>query len=172
MPRYADREPLTPDEREGSEAQRERRYYYQNFRQAVGRSGAAYGVAKLDDGMLAVDCILDDGTTRRLGVWSDWSDAVKVQDYCVQRDVATKLALIQLYEYANYLPLEKLLEDAVAFGELPRRRVRLTLEVDVDMRGTDEEIASYVLFHTRAGSSVKAARVVKFDGPRLKEPKP
>jgi hypothetical protein len=167
--RFSDGEPLiTP---EGSDSQRERRWYYTNFRQAAGRSGSAYGVGHTADDRWGIECVLPDGTKRRLGAVDRWEDALRIQDYCVQRDTAVKLAIIELYENANYTPLEKLLADALTFGQLPRRRMRVTLEVDVEMRGTDDEIATYLLFHARSGSSVRAARVTSIEGPRLEEPR-
>lgn len=166
--RHSDRAPLiSAEEREGSEAQRERRWFYTTFRQAGGKGGATYGVGRTPDDKWGIECVLPDGTHRRLGVVDSWEDAARIQDYCVQRDIATKLAMIELYEHANYEPLEKLLKDALVFGQLPRRRMRVTLEVDVDMRGTDDEIKTYLLFHARSGASVSAARVVSIDGPSL-----
>jgi hypothetical protein len=119
-----------------------------------------------------VHCVLPDGTTAQLGLWDNFEDGLRVQDYCVQRDTVVKMALIELYENTNDEPLTKLLEDALTFGQLPRRRVRLTVELDVEMRGTDEEIKSYAVFHCRGGSGVRAARVTGFDGPRIEEPRP
>lgn len=171
MTRFSDGEPLIggPD---GSVAQQERRWYYTQFRQAQGKDASSYGLGRTEDSRWGVECVLPGGTHRRLGIWDSWEDAIRVQDYCVQRDTVTKMCLIELYENANYEPLEKLLGDAIAFGQLPRRRVRLTIEVDVEMRGTDDEIRTYALFHTRAGSGIRAARVTSFDGPRLEEPRP
>lgn len=172
MSRFSDGATLSTETREGSEAQRERRWYYTNFRQASGRGGSAYGVGRTQDDRWGVECVLPDGTHRKLGVLDTWEQALRVQDYCVQRDVAVKLAMIELYEHANYEPMEKLLADALTFGQLPRRRMRVTLEVDVEMRGTNDEISNYLLFHTRAGSSIKAARIVEMEGPELEEPRP
>lgn len=172
MTRFADGAPLITNE--GTEDQQERRWYYKNFRQSFGRSGSAYGLMRLEDGRWRVDCILDPqdpGSAKRLGVWDSWEDALRVQDYCVQRDVVCKLALIQLYEHANYEPMEKFLTDAVAFGQLPRRRLRVTLEIDIEHRGTDEEAKAYALVHLRTVGGIKAARVVSIEGPRLEEPK-
>lgn len=152
--------------------QKERRWYV-HFRQAnIGAHGtpAAYGLARTSDDRWLVDCQIPGREPMRLGVWNLYEDALRVQDYCVTRDTATKLALAQLHEQANYEPLEKLLADAVQFGQLPRRRVRVTLEVDVELRGTDDEIKSYLLQHARSGISIKAARVVSLEGPRLEEP--
>lgn len=157
---------------EGSEAQRERRWYYTQFRQASGRGGSAYGVGRTADERWGVECVLPNGDHKKLGVLDTWEQALRVQDYCVQRDVAVKLAMIELYEHANYEPMEKLLADALTFGQLPRRRMRVTLEVDIEMRGTDDEIANYLLFHTRAGSSIKAARVMEIVGPPMEAPRP
>lgn len=153
-----------------SEAQQERRWFYHSYRQAFGRNGSAYGLGRTINQRWAVDCVLPNGTKRRLGAWDDFEDGLKVQDYCVQRDTAVKMCLIELYEHGNPDPLEKLVTDARTFGQLPRRRVRVTLEVDVEMRGTDEEIKTYLLFHLRGGISIKAARVTGFEGPRIKEP--
>lgn len=162
-------EPLTI---EGSEQQQERRWYVANYRQAAGRGGSAYALMLSPDKRWVVECVLSDGSKRRLGAVDDYETALRVQDYCVQRDTAVKLALIELYQNANYDPMEKLLADAASFGQLPRRRVRLSLDVDVEMRGTDDEIKTYLLFHLRGGVSVKAARVTSFDGPRIEEPHP
>ena len=168
--RYSDRAPLTQDEREGSIEQRERRWFYTQYRQAQGKSAAAYGVGRTEDNRWGVECVLHDGRRMRIGVWSQWEEALRVQDYCVQRDIATKLALIELYENANYEPLRKLTSDALTFGQLPRRRLRVTMELEVEMRGTDDEIRSYLNFHVRTASRVSAARVTKLEGPRLEEP--
>lgn len=172
MSRFSDGATLSDEIREGSEAQRERRWYYTNFRQASGRGGSAYGVGRTADDRWGVECVLPNGDHKKLGVLDTWEQALRVQDYCVQRDVAVKLAMIELYEHANYEPMEKLLADGLTFGQLPRRRMRVTLEVDVEMRGTDDEIASYLLFHTRSGSSIRAARVTTLVGPPLEEPRP
>jgi hypothetical protein len=120
--------------------------------------------------MWIVDYRIGSKDPLRIHVCDSYESALRLQDYCVTRDMATKLALAELYERGNYEPMEKLVADALTFGQLPRRRVRLTLEVDVEMRGTDEEISSYLLLHARSGISVKAARVTGFNGPRLTEP--
>lgn len=160
----------SPDE--GTIDQQERRWYFNNFRQASGRGGSAYALARDTNNRWHVLCYLPDGEARPLGIWDDFESGLRVQDYCVQRDTAVKMALIELWENGNYDPMDKLLSDAVTFGQLPRRRVRLTLEVDVDMRGTDDEIKTYALFHMRGASSVRAARVTGFEGPRIEEPRP
>lgn len=155
----------------GSEDQQVHRWYVTNYRQANGRPGAAYELAHDPEMRWSVACVLPDGTKRRLAVFDDYETGLRVQDYCVQRDTVVKMSLIELYENGNPDPLEKLIYDAATFGQLPRRRVRLTLEVDVEMRGTDDEIKTYALFHTRAGSGIKAARVIDFEGPRIEEPR-
>lgn len=154
-----------------SEDQQVRRWYITNYRQANGRSGSAYALARDINNRWTVQCVFADGTTAQLGLWDDFESGLKVQDYCVQRDTVVKLALIELYENANEEPLIKLLNDALTFGQLPRRRVRLTMEVDIEMRGTDDEIKAYAIFHCRGGSGVRAARVIDFDGPRIEEPR-
>lgn len=168
MSRYSDTNPLIIES--PSDNQQERRWYYTNFRKAFGQSGSAYGIARTEDDRWLVDCHLPDGRKLKLGTWNEWEEALKIQDYCVQRDVMVKMALIELYEHANYEALESLLTDALLFGRLPRRRVRVTLEVDIEMRGTDEEISSYLLLHVRSGTAIKTARVAGIDGPRLEEP--
>lgn len=155
-----------------SEEMQERRWFALNYRQSAGRMGSSYGLVRGPDGRFGIDCILPDHTLRRLGVVDSYEDALKIQDYCVQRDNVVKMCLIELYEHGNYEPMDKLMSDAVNFGQLPRRRVRLTLEVDVEMRGTDEEIRAYAIQHIRHGSGVRAARVSKFEGPRIEEPRP
>jgi len=155
----------------GSEDQQVQRWYVTNYRMANGRPGSAYELAHDANMRWSVACVLPDGSKRRLAVTENYESGLRVQDYCVQRDTLVKLSLIELYENGNPDPLEKLIDDALTFGQLPRRRVRLTLEVDVEMRGTDEEIKTYALFHTRAGSGIKAARVTDFDGPRIEEPR-
>lgn len=166
-----------PSDRAGDSLWATERRWYVMFRQAhVGAHGtpAACGLVRSEDPNGNVSWVVDyrivGREAMRLGSWSSYEEALRVQDYCVTRDTATKLALAELYERANYEPLAKLLEDAVQFGQLPRRRVRITLEVDVEMRGTDEEIKSYLLLHARSGISIKAARVIDIEGPRLSEP--
>jgi len=156
---------------EGSVEQRERRWYVNSYRQAAGRQGSAYAVEReADSDVWWVKVYLPNGEQRHLGHY-DFETALRVQDYCVSRDTVTKLALIQLWEYGNSDPIEKLLTDAQTFGELPRRRVALTIEVHMDMRGTDEEIKNYVQQHMRTSPRCKAARVVDFNGPRIEEPR-
>lgn len=171
MTRHSDRDPLVGSDAP-SEAQQERRWYYHNFRQAFGKMGATYALGRGPDTRWFVECILPTGDKRRLGSWPDFEQGLRVQDYCVGRDTAVKMALIQLYEHANYDPMEKLLEDALTFGELPRRRIRVTVEIDVDMRGTDEEIKYYIEASCRTMTCAKAARVTEMDGPRITEPRP
>lgn len=172
MSRLGDSAQLPSDNAGDSLWQAERRWYV-HFRQShVGAHGspAACGLARTADDRWLVDWRIAGREPMRLGTWDLYEDALRVQDYCVTRDTATKLALAELHERANYEPLEKLLADAVAFGQLPRRRVRLTIEVDVEMRGTDAEIQAYSLQHVRSGISVRAARITQFDGPRIEEP--
>ena len=162
--------PLTA---EGSDDQQERRWYFHNFRSAAGRGGSAYGLARDDNMNWHVLCYLPSGDVRPLGIY-DFETGLRVQDYCVKRDTVVKMALIELWERSNSEPFERLLEDAQAFGELPRRLVRLKLEVQVELRGTDAEIENYVLQHCRGASGIRAARVIpgSFDGPRIEEPSP
>lgn len=166
-----------PSDKPGDSLWASERRWYVMFRQAhVGAHGspAACGLARSEDSEGTVAWIVDyrvqGRDPMRLGSWPSYEEALRVQDYCVTRDTATKLALAELYEHANYEPLEKLLKDAVQFGQLPRRRVRITLEVDVEMRGTDAELQAYTLQHVRSGISVRAARVVTIEGPRIEEP--
>ena len=154
-----------------SEDQQVHRWYATNYRQANGSAGSAYQLAPDDQMRWRVSCILPNGVARSLALVEDYESGLRIQDYCVQRDTMVKLSLIELYENANADPLEKLIDDALTFGQLPRRRVRLTLEVDVEMRGTDDEIKTYALFHMRSVSSVRAARVIGFEGPRIEEPR-
>lgn len=175
--------PLIPDEptpldeaagdRSGyATASAERRWYYHAFRQAWGKAGSTYGLSRDRENTWRLECILPGGIKRSLALLDSYEEALRTMDYCAHRDTAVKLALVELYENANPDPLEKIINDGKMMGELPRRRLRLTVVVDVEMRGTDEEIRAYVEFHTRAGSSIKAAKVTDVSGPRLEEPRP
>lgn len=152
----------------------ERRWYYHAFRQAFGRGGSAYALSRnASNNEWRLECVLPDTSKRSLALLETYEEALRVMDYCVHRDTAVKLALIELYENANPDPLERLINDGKVFGELPRRRMRFTVTVDVEMRGTDTEIISYLEAHLRhAGTFVKAAKVTGVEGPRLEEPRP
>ena len=170
--------PSSPAEAAGEDpsrayASQERRWYYHAFRQAWGRAGSTYGLSRTaGSNTWRLECILPNNTKRALALLDNYEEALRVMDYCAHRDTAIKLALVELYENANPDPLEKLINDGRVFGDLPRRRMRVTLQLDVEMRGTDEQIKSYVELHCRSGLSVKAARTVNLEGPRLEEPRP
>lgn len=151
----------------------ERRWFYHAYRQAWGRGGSAYGLARsANNNEWRLECILPDGTHRALALLDTYEQALRVMDYCTHRDTAVKLALAELYENANPDPLERLINDGRVFGELPRRRLRVTVELDVEMRGTDEEIKSYIHHHIRTSPHIKNVAVGPVTGPRLEEPRP
>lgn len=171
--------PTPPDEAAGEipelrQAFEERRWYYHAFRQAFGRGGSTYALSRsrTQENSWRIECILPGGNRRTLAALDSYEDALRLLDYCTHRDMAVKLALIQLYEHGNIEPLEKLVAEGKITGELPRRRATLQLSIVVEMRGTDEEIRSYVEAHCRASLHIKAARVTQLAAPRLEEPRP
>ena len=149
----------------------ERRWYYYAHRQAFGRNGSTYAFACSPDGQLVITCTLPDGTQRRLGLVPDYESGLRALDYCSQHDNLVKIAMIKLYEHFNPEPLANLLIEAVQFGELPRRRVKMVVEVELDMRGSDDEMKNYLLLHMRGATGVRAAKVNEVSGPRIEEPR-
>jgi hypothetical protein len=150
----------------------ERRYYYLNYRQSFGRSGSSVAIGRDSAQHLFISVIMPDGQHLRLGFAADYEEALRIQDYCIKHDTLVKLALIELYEKGNYDPMEAFLEQAKQFGDLPRRKLTLNVEVTVEMSGSDNEIINYMLMHIRGAISVKSAKVSLMEGPRLTEPRP
>ena len=155
-----------------SEAMQERRWYYHSFRQAFGRAGSAYGLARSPDNRWFLDVLLPDGTKRRLFMVPDFEAGLRSQDYCSKHDTLVKIALIEADTKGDLDHLEQLLVDSIEFGEMPKRRLVLSMEVEVFMRGTDEEIKSHMLLAIRSNSGVSAAKINFIDGPRIEEPRP
>ncbi len=151
----------------------ERRWYFTNFRQAFGKGGSAYGLAQDDKnpGRWKLACVLPGGTLLNVANDLDYEEGLRLQDYCAQRDTATKLNLMEVYENGNFQPILDWVERGKALGALPRRRMTVTVELEVESRGSDEEIKSYLIMHARSSTSVMAARVTNLAGPRLTEPR-
>jgi hypothetical protein len=151
----------------------ERRWYFTNFRQAFGKAGSAYGLATDDKnpGRWKLACILPGGSLLNVANDLEYEEGLRLQDYCAQRDTATKMALMEVYENGNFKPILDWVEKGKALGALPRRRMKVTLELEVESRGSDEEIKSYLIMHARSSTSVMAAVVTNMAGPRLTEPR-
>lgn len=158
---------------ESSEESQERRWYFVNYRQAFGKGGSAYGLATdpKNPGMWRLGCVLPNGTLMPVANQLTYEEGLRLQDYCTQRDTATKLALMEVFENGNFDPILDLIERGKALGALPRRRMTVTLELEVESRGSDEEIKSYLVMHARSSTSVMSARVTNLAGPRLNEPR-
>ena len=161
----------TPKATPTSDESQERRWYFINFRQAFGKSGSAYGLARDEFGTWKLGCILPNGDLLQVAAKLEYEDAMRLQDYCCQRDTACKIALMELYEKGNFDPLLEMIERGKALGNMPRRRMVATIEVEIESRGTDDEIRSYLIMHARSASSIMSARVTNLAGPRLDEPR-
>lgn len=161
-----------PERTEITTDMEERRWFYYGWRDAVNRSGSAYGLSRSPDNRWFIEVYLPGNIKRRMFGVPELESGLKAQDYCVRNDTQAKIALMQLDENGDTDQLEKLRSDAITMGELPKRRMRLTIDVDVMMRGTDEEIKYYVCSALRSAPSVVGARVTFIDGPKIEEPRP
>lgn len=163
----------THDSSDTSVESQERRWYFVNYRQAFGKGGSAYGLAKDDKnpGQWKLGCVLPNGRLLHVANNLSYEEGLRLQDYCAQRDTATKLNLMEVYENGNFQPIIDWVERGKALGALPRRRMTITLELEVESRGSDDEIKSYLIMHARSSTSVMAARIVNLAGPRLDEPR-
>lgn len=161
----------TPERTEITEEMEERRWFVLNYRSAAGRNAAAYGITRSPDNRWFIEIWLPDAVKRKLFGVPDFESAMRAQDYCAKHDTLVKIALIQL-DLGDPDQMSKLRTDAIELGELPKRRMRLTIDVEVHMRGTNDQISYYVESLLRGSSSVTGAKVRFIEGPELKEPRP
>lgn len=161
---------MSLDDNERAIELEERRWYFHGFRQIKG--GAAYGLQRSPDNQWIVSITLPDRDNRRLFGVPDYESGLRAQDYCTRHDTLVKIALIELDQNGNPEQMQKLRAEAIEWGELPRRRMRLTIEVDVDMRGTNAEIQYYVETSIRSAANVTGAKCKFIEGPEIREPRP
>jgi hypothetical protein len=161
----------TPERTEISDEMEERRWYINGYRSAAGRNAAAYGLTRSPDNRWFIEIWLPNEIKRKLFGVPDYESGMRAQDYCAKHDTLVKIALIHL-DQGEPEQMSKLRRDAIELGELPNRRMRLTLDIEVVMRGTNDQISYYVESLLRGSSSVTGAKTRFIEGPELKEPRP
>lgn len=153
-----------------SEAMQERRWYTHSVRQY--RNSAGYVLSRSPDNRWFLEIILPEGLKRRLFGVDDYEAGLRAQDFCSKHDTRVKICLAELDLNGNLDLMEALQTEAVEAGELPRRRIKFTIELEVETRDTDEATKNQLMLTIRQNMAVTSALIKYVDAPRIKEPRP
>ena len=117
-------------------------YAARTIRVVEATSDGQFQTESLPDGEWRVKCVIEKDSYV-IGKFSE-ADAKKVLRYCSMKPERARHAVRQLYLHGEYTPLEVFIDAALAYTYHEYRQVRVTVEVSVGMKGSDDDIVNYL----------------------------
>lgn len=127
----------------------------------------AFQLKHVGSGRFAVFSVLgpdDNKTEWRMGTW-DEATARAVLAYASRHSALARNAARKLHLYADPGPMQILVQSAKDAAARPFRRERVTIELELEMFGSDEELLAYVQQRLAYAVRFKRVLAIRLEGP-------